>query len=193
MRTDRSRVNITRLLSACAAMLLGACSTVPRSLQGQFSDITPEQASRSAPAAPVRWGGTLIEVRPDTSETCFEVLGKVLGSSGRPMERDESTGRFIACKSGFFDPALYEVDREVTVTGEVVGTTTRKIGEYDYVFPQVAADTVHLWPERNDDDYRPFYPAFGFWPYRYGLIHVPLHRHSYPRAQRALPGDKPNR
>ena len=70
----------------------------------------------------------------------------------RHWAADASGGRFIACRAGFYDPAIFQVDREVTVTGVVDGFETRRIGEYDYRFPRLAADVIYLWPVRERVD-----------------------------------------
>lgn len=50
-------------------------------------------------------------------------------------------------RDGFVDPAAYPEQRLVTVTGVLVGFTTRTIGQYDYRYPQLDARSIHLWPE----------------------------------------------
>ena len=79
---------------------------------------------------------------------------------------DQDDGRFIACRTGFYDPAVFEPNREVTFTGRIDGYDTRKIGGYDYRFPRIAADVVYLWPirERVDVITRPApWPWWGWW------------------------------
>ena len=65
---------------------------------------------------------------------------------------DRSLGRFIACRAGFYDPEVFMAGREITVSGRVEGFETRKVGNYDYRYPRVAAEVVYLWPERRDVD-----------------------------------------
>src|SRR5690606_483555 len=133
---------------ACAALLLAACATVPVPLQGQYTGITPhDAAARNLEGAVVRWGGRIVAVEPQQNRTCFEVISTRLDSSGRPRwASDEVGGRFIACRQGFYDPALFQADREVTFTGRIAGYETRKIGGYDYRFPRLDAEVVYLWP-----------------------------------------------
>ena len=149
--------------SACllAALLLAGCVTTPRPLQGQYSGVFPsEAAARGAPGERVRWGGQVVGVHNAANESCFEIVGKALSSDGRPLVRDRSEGRFIACRAGFYDPAVFTAGREVTVVGAISGFESRRIGDYDYRYPRVAADVVYLWPERRDVDLiieRPMY------------------------------------
>ena len=139
------------LVPLAAAGMLAACAT-PAPLKGAFSPITPQQASATdATGAMVRWGGRIVSVEPQAQRTCFEMISLRLQDSGRPSSsNDQAGGRFIACRAGFYDPALFEKNREVTFTGVVEGYETRKIGEYDYRFPKVDASVVYLWPERDN-------------------------------------------
>lgn len=75
---------------------------------------------------------------------------------------DASDGRFLACRSGFYDPAVFEPGREVTFIGKIEGYETTKIGEYDYKLPKVNADVVYLWPVVREVDVVPAYP-YGPW------------------------------
>ena len=43
-----------------------------------------------------------------------------LTAHGRPYwAADDTNGRFIACRTGFYDPAVFQVNREVTFTGRI--------------------------------------------------------------------------
>lgn len=139
------------LLSAAALALLAGCASQPRPLRGDFSAMTPQAAVESdATGLPVRWGGRIVRVEPGPNRTCFEMISTRLTATGRPWwGSDDSHGRFIACRTGFYDPAVFEVNREVTFSGSVTGYETRRIGEYDYRFPMVAADVVYLWPKHQ--------------------------------------------
>jgi outer membrane lipoprotein len=146
-----------------AAALLAACVTQPVPLRGQYNPVTPAQATdHDSTGATVRWGGRIVEVEPKENRTCFELISTHLDGYGRPnRDSDEVGGRFIACRNGFYDPALFEKNREVTFTGRIDGYENRKIGGYDYRFPRLAADVVYLWPVRNQVDVMqpmPYYP-----------------------------------
>lgn len=162
---------------ALALLVLSACATHPKPLQGGFADITPHAAAATdSTGAMVRWGGRIVQVEPREDRTCFEMISTRLTSTGRPYWADDDTnGRFIACRAGFYDPAVFEKNREVTFTGRIEGYETRRIGEYDYRFPRIAADVVYLWPRREDEYryhhhhhyHRPFppspWPWWGWW------------------------------
>lgn len=146
------------------ALSLAACVSAPKPLQGQFSALTPEQAAkRQASGELVRWGGHIVAVEPRSDSSCFEVVAAPLTGTGRPQQVDQSLGRFIACRSGFYEPEVFQAGRELTISGRIEGFETRKVGQYDYSYPRVAADVVYLWPERRDVDMiieRPFFGGY---------------------------------
>ena len=137
---------------AFAGALLAGCATHPAPLQGEYLPVTPQQAGAGdRTGAPVRWGGRVIAVEPQADRTCFTMLSAHLDSYGRPYrEQDGSDGRFMACRGGFYDPAVFTEDREVTFTGRIAGYEDARIGEYNYRMPRIDADVVYLWPEHDD-------------------------------------------
>ncbi|MBY4597269.1 Slp family lipoprotein [bacterium BD-1] len=143
----------SRALPVFAALLLAGCVTAPKPLQGTYAPLQPADIARSgATGDMVRWGGRIVRVDPLAAQSCFEIVGVRLGPDGRPQERDQSEGRFIACRAGFYDPEVFQPGREITITGTVTGFENRKVGDYDYRYPSVAAEVVYLWPERKDVD-----------------------------------------
>ena len=167
---------IRNAIPLLAAAALAACATSPVPLQGQYLPITPhEAAARESTGAAVRWGGRIVAVEPKSNQTCFEMISTRLDASGRPRwASDEVGGRFIACRTGFYDPAVFEPNREVTFVGTISGYETHKIGEYDYRFPRLEASVVYLWPQRERVDvmidavpYPYWRPFFGWRPSGY--------------------------
>lgn len=158
-------------LAAALLLLLAGCASTPEALQGTFRALDPAAAAEGDIGSNVRWGGTLLEVRPEKQRTCFEILSRPLSDTGRPRADASSGRRFIACRDGFVDPAAFPAERLVTVAGELTGFHTRPIGDYDYRFPVVTARAIHLWPEPVQRDpypppwwYDPYYPS----PYYHG-------------------------
>lgn len=142
-----------RILSPLALLLLAGCVTVPEALDGQFAPVEPIAAVQAGVTGePVRWGGRIVSVQPQAQYSCFEIVGVRLGADGRPLAQDQSSGRFLACREGFYEPEIFQPGREVTIAGRIDGFETRKVGDYDYRYPRVAADVVYLWPERRDVD-----------------------------------------
>lgn len=141
-----------RLTTICiATAMLAACATQPKPLQGQFQALTAQQAAADTLiGSMVRWGGRIIRTEPGPDRTCFEVISTRLSADGRPnWATDETQGRFIACRTGFYDPALFEPNREVTFTGRIEGYEERKVDGFTYKFPRVSANVVYLWPQRE--------------------------------------------
>jgi outer membrane lipoprotein len=145
---------------------LGGCATMPAPLSGEFAGVSPKQAG-SAQGQRVRWGGEIIKVDPKADVTCFEILARDLSSQARPVHHDESEGRFLACRQGFYDPAVFTAGREVTVVGAVAGSEKRPVGDFEYSYPRVNADVVYLWPKRplytQNYDPWPYYGPYWGW------------------------------
>ncbi len=172
------------MLLAAACLGLAACASVPKPLTGEFSQVTLQNASQ-ADGSRVRWGGEIIETVPGSDHTCIYALSRPLDRQARPQAGKDSMGRFVACRRGFYDPEIFAKGREITVTGSLDGSLTRKVGQYDYAYPRINADTVYLWPRpkpispyayRDSIFYDPFWgPGFHdpFWYRPAPIIVVP--------------------
>jgi outer membrane lipoprotein len=146
--TRPSRRNVAALALALA---IGGCASIPKPLQGNFAPMDPDAATQhDATGQNVRWGGTIAAVESLSGETCFQLVGRPLSDEARPIRSDRSEGRFLACRQGFYEPQVFAQGRIITVTGHVVGYETRKVGEFDYRQPKVAADVIYLWPRRQE-------------------------------------------
>ncbi|GAB2502057.1 Slp family lipoprotein [Pseudoxanthomonas sangjuensis] len=165
----RIRIPSRLLVPLAACTVLAACATAPKPLQGTYTPVTPRDAVAGTQAgANVRWGGSIVETKPGPDSTCFQMIARPLSATGRPSDSspDATDGRFIACRAGFYDPAVFAPGREVTFIGRVDGVETAKIGEYDYKLPKVTADVVYLWPEKHEVQVRPYPFHDPFWgPY----------------------------
>lgn len=158
-----------------AVALLGGCATMPQPLQGNYANVTSVSVQPGgASGTRVRWGGEIIKTEPGPQETCFYILGRPLDGQARPElgNASDSQGRFVACHSGFYDPEVFTRGRELTVTGSINGTVTKKVGDYSYPYPRVEADVVYLWPKRPVYVGTPYPPGFydPYWggPWGYG-------------------------
>jgi outer membrane lipoprotein len=150
---------VSRAAALLAVVPLLACPA-PRLLRGEFIRTTVADAQRGGHEGEhVRWGGTIVETRPERGRTCIEIVSRRLDRRARPQPGDESDGRFEACAPAFYDPEIYAADREVTVIGTIAGTRAGRVGEYDYSFPAVDVEVLHLWPERPRYDDRVYYPS----------------------------------
>jgi outer membrane lipoprotein len=174
------------VVTVAAIALLAACATTPTPLAGDFAASSPRTVrERGGEGQHVRWGGEIIRVDPAADSTCFEILAHELRGDARPERRDSDQGRFLACRKGFYDPELFTRGRDITVTGVINGSETRRVGEYDYTYPRVAADVIYLWPNvQRMARYYDSYPwGFGPWgdpfwsPGWWGPPVVIVHRH----------------
>jgi outer membrane lipoprotein len=158
-------------LFSLALLLLSACAPPAPVTEGPFAAVTPLQAREPDFAGErVRWGGSIISVTPGREETCFEILSRPLSWQARPERTDTTDGRFVACAPGFYDPAGYPTEREVTVTGKIGAPTLLRVGDFDYRAPRIQADTIYLWPERVAQTaphyYDPFWDPWYPWRFR---------------------------
>ena len=164
-RDVASRLHVVLRMRQTAALLLvllAACVRPPQNLAGRYDALTVRDAQNTPhDGAAVRWGGTLISMKPGRDETCFEIASFPLDAKARPRPSDESAGRFIACAKGFYEPTVYTPGRDVTVVGALNGTIAGKVGQYDYRYPRVDATTVYLWPERTAENAHPWRPSVG--------------------------------
>jgi outer membrane lipoprotein len=184
------------LIFAIATLAVSACTTIPEQIQGTYPDISPARVEPATFGSTVRWGGTIIDAKNDVNSTCFEVLSRDLDKYLRPKVEDRTSGRFIACKAGFFDPEVFARGREVTVTGHIRNIEVRSIDEFSYRYPVIDVDNLILWEVREevlviDQPFDPFYSPYywggpwgGYYPYYY---HRPMNSRSYVRSRQLLP------
>ena len=182
-----------RILLLLAAAMLGACATPPKPLRGDFAPIAPGQAAGTERIGDtVRWGGRIVALEHTSTLTCFEILGRDLSGNARPVrDADHSQGRFIACRDGFYDPAIFTTERDVTVTGRIIDFETRSIGHYSYRYPKVAAEVIYLWPQQTQERLYytdPFWPGYAGWGW--GYRHPPVLIRSAPKAEKTPPSEK---
>lgn len=183
-----------------AVLSVTACTTIPEQIQGTYAEISPARVEPAVFGSAVRWGGSIIDARNDETSTCFEVLSRNLDKYLRPRLEDQTAGRFIACKEGFYDPEVFARGREVTVTGHIRNIEVQQVDEFSYRYPVIDVDNLVLWEVRQevmviDHPYDPFYypyywggpPYGGYYPYYRG--YYPMHgpSRSYGRVRTLRP------
>lgn len=182
-----------RLMIVLAVGIVAGCASVPAPLEGEYSEsFYPNQATDRSLGARVRWGGSVVETRPQSERTCIEILAHELDRTARPVRSDQDHGRFIACRNEFIDPEIFVNGREVTVIGELTDFRQGKVGEFEYVYPEVDAEAVYLWPERQAHyGYGHDFYSWGapyYWPYHWPYYRAPFYyggfgaRFYYPHA-----------
>ncbi len=147
--SDHCKV-ICAAVIAASVLALTACASIPAPLAGDFAPFLPDQATDRSVGAEVRWGGTIVDTRPGRDETCIEILARELDRELRPLRGDVSHGRFLACRDGFRDPAVFTAGRDITVVGRLQGFVDDEIGEFVYRYPRLSAEVMYLWPERAE-------------------------------------------
>ncbi len=89
--------------------------------------------------------GVIISTKTTKEGSFVEVLQKPMDREGRPLDTDDTEGRFIAQTNDFLDEAVYHPGRLVTVIGEVTGKKIMPIDEVMYQYPLLTAKALHLW------------------------------------------------
>jgi len=166
---------------AAVTLLFSACTTIPEQLQGSYAEISPARVEPSVYGSSVLWGGVIIDAKNKENDTCFEILSREMDKYRRPLVEDRTSGRFIACKPGFYDPEVFAKGREVTITGTIRNIEARQIDEFSYRYPVLDIDELVLWEVRQDvlvyNNYDPFYYPY-YWGYGFGYGY-PYHRYPY--------------
>lgn len=174
-------MNILTIKSLCCTaflLLLAGCAIQPQLPLPADNPLLPAvQANANAYNGRfVTWGGSIIQTEVKEKVSLITVLAKPLDSYAEPRAVEHSLGRFIAQFDGFRDPALFAEQRSITITGQIVGTKSGKIGEYNYTYPVVQVTQYHLWPVKvrvdvDDLDLWYWYDPWYYPPYMYPGSH----------------------
>lgn len=151
-------------------LILAACSSLPSAIEDPPAyDLGYQEAitnSKKFNNAPVRWGGVIVEVENEANFSALQVLSYPLNSSARPGLDEKEQGRFVVKSPSFLDPAVYTKNTPITVAGNLLGITERKIGNKSLQLPMISANHIQLW---QDDYYYPYYPYYGYGGWGYGI------------------------
>ncbi|MFB2872495.1 Slp family lipoprotein [Aeromonas jandaei] len=166
------------MVIGATALLLGACSTVPKELvyQPENQLVAYQPALGGMEGKPARWSSIISAVNNKADQSVIEVVYLPLQANGVPEQTEQSPGRFLAIMKGFVDPTLYAKGRSLTVLGTIGKPVDSQIGEHNYRFSVLNVMGSKLWPPVKEVEvryvdpyfYDPFYDPF--WPRR------PLHR-----------------
>jgi outer membrane lipoprotein len=161
MPEERKLKKMSWLMVALAIFFFACTSVISK--QG-LKELNPEITFSNLLQAPDRYrgkvvlyGGQILSTNVRGGETWIEVLQKPLDSEQRPEDSDVSYGRFLVHFPDFRDPAIYAVERKITVLGEVLGKKVMPLREMDYTYPVLLPRESYLWkPESHPG------PAFHF-------------------------------
>ena len=134
------------LLSCAAGISQESRSQI--TYDGPFAEIQRNPAKYTGVV--LMLGGKVIETMPGEGATQMLVLQLEVGSRDRPMDNDQSQGRFLARSGQFVDPAIFPPGTLITVVGRLQGSETRRIGEMPYTYPVIEIMEVKKWPPLSD-------------------------------------------
>jgi outer membrane lipoprotein len=95
----------------------------------------------------IMFGGRVIEAKTSPSLSELFVLQLALDTGGRPVNPDQSEGRFIVQTKQLLDPAVYQKGILLTVVGTIKGSKVGPIGGFEYIYPSVELIEIKLWPK----------------------------------------------
>ena len=108
----------------------------------------------------VMFGGKILETKVSSTLSELTVLQLAIGNSGRPVNLDQSHGRFLVQSEQLLDPAIYQKGMLLSVVGILKGSRVRAIGGFDYAYPLLEAIEIKLWPKEVQTQPR-FHFGFG--------------------------------
>ena len=162
------------ILTLLFVFLHTGCSLPPQNLRVDestvlttFSQVKDEPDNVQGTTA--RWGGVIAKVTNNIDNTMLEVVHFALNSSGRPIQKDNTLGRFKVYYNGLLDPLIYKEGRSITALGQVSDLEQGTIGEHQYQYPVLNATAIHLWKKNEKVDVRisqdPFWYSPSYWYY----------------------------
>ena len=167
-RTIGLLFTLALFLSACA----GGLSKQARSQVTYFDSFRQlQQQSEKYHGETVMLGGKILVAQVETGATELEgggggggggggVLQLDIGSGTRPVDNDNSQGRFLVRSDQFLDPAIYPQGTLITVVGHLKGSESRNIGDMPYRYPVIDVLEIKKWPANANSSPR-FHFGFG--------------------------------
>ncbi len=119
-------------------------------------------------------GGYVISVENQKAHTRMEVVQAPLGVGQKPKSKDLSEGRLVLIYEGFLDPEVYTKDRQITVGGQLLGSSATE-SDPSYPYLRVQVRDIHLWPVEKPFPPNPHWNDYGY------PFHYPWWHHRYQR------------
>ncbi len=113
---------------------------------------------------PVRWGGKIIAVENTEQQSELMVVQFPLNRVARPVESDNSAGRFIIRSPNFLDPEVYKQDSFITALGQVVDQKKITVDQKQLILPVIQLIKEQRWPANNPVSGLPYNPKHD-WPF----------------------------
>ncbi len=145
-----------KIFILCLLLLTSACAPVisQKTMSGVDKSISFAALHKNPDVYKgkiVIFGGQIIATTVKADETWIEVLQRPLNYRQKPLDTDQSSGRFLVRFQGFLDPSIYAYGRKLTVAGKVEGKIVRPLKEFNYTYPVLIAEEHYLW--KPDDLY----------------------------------------
>ena len=142
-----SHITLAAALVACVAA--GCAPPFPRELLDKTEKNIPFAAVQNEPekfaGKLLMVGGMIVDTKNLEAGSSIEVLQQPLDGEGRPVQTDETGGRFLVVTQAYVDAAVFHRGRRVTIIGEVAGSKVQPLGEIEYRYPVLTAKELHLW------------------------------------------------
>lgn len=151
----------------CLAIVIVGCSSAPVTIQHAPSDdiqlkqVVPDVNAHIGD--PVRWGGKIIEVKNHQDYSQIQLVQFPLNRYGRPVEADNSQGRFFVRSHDFLDPEIFTIGSMLTVYGKITDQATITVDQKNLTLPVVEIIDDQRWPI-NSASGRPYNPKHD-WPF----------------------------
>ncbi len=100
----------------------------------------------------VAWGGYVHHTQFTPEGTYIEVIQTPLDSRYRPLDMDQTRGRFLILYPGFAEPVQYSPGKAITVVGTVRGVQELPLGETHYAYPIILRQYDRLWKPKVPPD-----------------------------------------
>ena len=98
-------------------------------------------------------GGTIAQTSEVNKGTLIEVTQRTLDYWGKPERTKKTGGRFLVFHQGTLNALAYAPGIDITVAGEVLGTSSPMIGNKQYDYPIVLSKELKRWePEPRSSD-----------------------------------------
>ncbi len=90
-------------------------------------------------------GGTIAQASEVNRGTLLEVIQRPLDYWGKPERTKRTGGRFLVFHPGLLNMMAYAPGVDITVAGEVLGTSSPMIGSKQYDYPLLLSKELKLW------------------------------------------------
>jgi len=97
-------------------------------------------------------GGSISAITGLGDGSLMHIYQTPLDYWGRPIRTNEPKGQFLVYTPVYIDPDIYTPGSEVTVAGEIEGTTLKLSGNTEltkYRHPVLVARELKLWPSKR--------------------------------------------